>query len=176
MFLSFTGYGDLYPKTALGYIIGTLCAVCGLLMLSLPVPVIVSNFTLYYTHAQARLKLPKKSRKQVLLSAANALVDPAGMDTVDTISEESGTTNHSTGSRSSLRRASSEDSAFGSYHGISSLLIMLSSQKLPLNFSSRLSLLQWSLSCSILKAMVYGSLFLWWTETVCYINSVMKKR
>ena len=97
-------------------------------MLSLPVPVIVSNFTLYYTHAQARLKLPKKSRKQVLLSAANALVDPAGLDTVDTISEESGTTNHTSGSRNSLRRTSSEDSAFGSCHGISSLLI-----KLPLS-------------------------------------------
>ncbi|XP_060555933.1 potassium voltage-gated channel protein Shaw-like isoform X3 [Ruditapes philippinarum] len=101
------GYGDLYPRTALGYIIGTVCAVSGLLMLSLPVPVIVSNFTLYYTHAQARLKLPKKAKKQALLSAANALVDP---DVADTTSEESTATKNN-----SLPRTSSEDSAFGSY-------------------------------------------------------------
>ena len=78
-------------------------------MLSLPVPVIVSNFTLYYTHAQARLKLPKKAKKQALLSAANALVDP---DVTDSISEES------TATKNSLPRTSSEDSAFGSYPGI----------------------------------------------------------
>ncbi|XP_045177141.1 potassium voltage-gated channel protein Shaw-like isoform X6 [Mercenaria mercenaria] len=103
------GYGDLYPRTALGYIIGTVCAVCGLLMLSLPVPVIVSNFTLYYTHAQARLKLPKKAKKQALLSAANALVDP---DVADTISEES------TANKNSLPRTSSEDSAFDKFKEI----------------------------------------------------------
>ena len=56
------GYGDMYPRTALGYIVGAVCALCGLLMLALPVPVIVSNFTLYYTHAQAKMKLPKKTR------------------------------------------------------------------------------------------------------------------
>ncbi|XP_052759999.1 potassium voltage-gated channel protein Shaw-like isoform X3 [Mya arenaria] len=106
------GYGDLYPRTALGYIIGTVCAVCGLLMLSLPVPVIVSNFTLYYTHAQARAKLPKKSRKQMLLSAANALVDP---DDAVSVSEES-EVRQPLGSKASLQRSGSEDSAFGSYH------------------------------------------------------------
>lgn len=61
----------------------------------------------------------------MLLSAANALVDPGTMDTVDTISEESGTTNPTTGSKDSLNQASSDDSAFGSCHGISSLLIMI---------------------------------------------------
>lgn len=83
-------------------------------MLSLPVPVIVSNFTLYYTHAQARLKLPKKAKKKALLSAANALVDP---DVADTVSEDSSAT------KQSLQRTSSEDSAFGSCPGIGFLLI-----------------------------------------------------
>lgn len=80
-------------------------------MLSLPVPVIVSNFTLYYTHAQARLKLPKKSRKKALLSAANALVDPT--DAFETVSEDS---------KPSMCRTSSEDSAFGSCYGTIHLL------------------------------------------------------
>ena len=66
------GYGDMYPRTALGYIVGAICALCGLLMLALPVPVIVNNFTLYYSHAQAKLKLPQK-RKNVLVGAADAL-------------------------------------------------------------------------------------------------------
>ena len=72
------GYGDMYPRTGLGYLIGGLCAVTGVLVLALPVPVIVNNFALYYSHAQARSKLPKK-KKKVLVNAPDALkaVTPA---------------------------------------------------------------------------------------------------
>ncbi|XP_023932661.1 potassium voltage-gated channel subfamily C member 1-like [Lingula anatina] len=56
------GYGDIVPKTPYGYIVGALCAMCGVLMIALPVPVIVNNFAMYYTHAQAKLKLPKKKK------------------------------------------------------------------------------------------------------------------
>ena len=66
------GYGDIYPRSTLGYIVGILCAVCGVLIVALPVPVIVNNFALYYSHAQARMKLPKK-RKKVLIGAADVL-------------------------------------------------------------------------------------------------------
>ena len=66
------GYGDMTPRTALGYLVGSLCAVAGVLVLALPVPVIVNNFAVYYNHAQARLKLPKKQRK-TLVGAADAL-------------------------------------------------------------------------------------------------------
>ena len=48
-------------------------------MIALPVPVIVNNFNLYYSHAQARLKLPKKKRK-VLVNAANALKDSVDLE------------------------------------------------------------------------------------------------
>ena len=72
------GYGDMYPRTGLGYLIGGLCAVAGVLVLALPVPVIVSNFALYYNHAQARLKLPKK-RRRILVGAADMLKTQMGM-------------------------------------------------------------------------------------------------
>lgn len=66
------GYGDRVPRTWLGMIVGAVTAIIGVLTLALPVPVIVNNFALYYTHAQARQKLPKK-RKRVLVGAADAL-------------------------------------------------------------------------------------------------------
>jgi hypothetical protein len=69
------GYGDMAPQTPAGKFIGSLCAVCGVLTIALPVPVIVNNFSLYYSHAQARLKLPKK-RRRMLVGAANALKVP----------------------------------------------------------------------------------------------------
>ncbi|CAB4061562.1 KCNC1 [Lepeophtheirus salmonis] len=59
------GYGDMTPKTYLGMFVGTLCALAGVLTVALPVPVIVSNFAMYYSHTQARAKLPKKRRRVV---------------------------------------------------------------------------------------------------------------
>ena len=59
------GYGDMVPKTYLGMFVGMLCALGGVLAVALPVPVIVSNFSMYYSHTQARAKLPKKRRRVV---------------------------------------------------------------------------------------------------------------
>uniref|UniRef100_A0A8D9EB56 Potassium voltage-gated channel protein Shaw n=1 Tax=Cacopsylla melanoneura TaxID=428564 RepID=A0A8D9EB56_9HEMI len=57
------GYGDMVPKTYVGMFVGALCALAGVLTIALPVPVIVSNFSRFYSHAQARSKLPKKRRR-----------------------------------------------------------------------------------------------------------------
>lgn len=62
------GYGDIVPVTWVGKIIGGACSICGLLVVALPISIIGSNFNLYYAHAQARLKLPRK-RNKVLLSS-----------------------------------------------------------------------------------------------------------
>ena len=55
----------MVPKTYLGMFVGAMCAMAGVLVVALPVPVIVSNFAMYYSHTQARAKLPKKRRRVV---------------------------------------------------------------------------------------------------------------
>ena len=73
------GYGDMVPKTYLGMFVGSLCALTGVLTIALPVPVIVSNFAMFYSHTQARAKLPKTRRRVLPVEA----VRPKGGPTAD---------------------------------------------------------------------------------------------
>lgn len=51
------GYGDMYPQTLWGKLVGSCCALCGVLAIALPVPVIVSNFdTIYKKYRSRKLK------------------------------------------------------------------------------------------------------------------------
>ncbi|XP_048752079.2 potassium voltage-gated channel subfamily C member 3-like [Ostrea edulis] len=42
------GYGDMYPKSTLGYIVGGVCAFSGMLILAMPVAILATNFSDFY--------------------------------------------------------------------------------------------------------------------------------
>lgn len=56
------GYGDMYPTKNLGYVVGTFCALAGLLMIGFTVPIIVNHFVLFYTHLQSALRAEKRQK------------------------------------------------------------------------------------------------------------------
>ena len=46
--LTSLGYGDFTPTTGLGKLVGSACAVSGVLVMALPIPIVVDNFADYY--------------------------------------------------------------------------------------------------------------------------------
>ncbi|KAM9859542.1 A-type voltage-gated potassium channel KCND3-like isoform 1-T1 [Aulostomus maculatus] len=83
------GYGDMVPKTIAGKIFGSICSLSGVLVIALPVPVIVSNFSRIYHQNQradkrraqkkarlARIRIAKSgSASAFLLSKRNGLLN-----------------------------------------------------------------------------------------------------
>lgn len=45
-------YGDMTPSSIIGKIVGGVCSLSGVLVIALPVPVIVSNFSRIYSQNQ----------------------------------------------------------------------------------------------------------------------------
>lgn len=59
----FFRYGDMVPKTIVGKVFGSICSLSGVLVIALPVPVIVSNFSRIYHQSQ---RAEKRRAQRVL--------------------------------------------------------------------------------------------------------------
>ena len=67
------GYGDMYPKSEMGKVIGVICAFSGVITTALPVAVIATNYNIIYRTAKVkeRLKALEEKRAQLKLNGIN---------------------------------------------------------------------------------------------------------
>ena len=54
------GYGDTAPMSGWGYFVGALCALCGIVTIGLPIPIIATNFKIFYDYANLTQRMKGK--------------------------------------------------------------------------------------------------------------------
>ncbi|OWF43975.1 potassium voltage-gated channel subfamily C member 3-like [Mizuhopecten yessoensis] len=59
------GYGDFFPTSLLGYSVGVICAICGVVILSLPIAVISSNFSIYYSLSMEKGRMARLHKHHI---------------------------------------------------------------------------------------------------------------
>ena len=69
------GYGDMAPKGWAGYVVGVFCAIAGVIVTGLPIPIVSQNFYTYYKYAK-RLEAAKGACKKKQSAKKHSAVSP----------------------------------------------------------------------------------------------------
>jgi hypothetical protein len=59
MTLTTVGYDHKSPQTFLGKVVGGLCALSGIFILTLPIPIVVNSFAAYYKNREEAIQILK---------------------------------------------------------------------------------------------------------------------
>ncbi|XP_012936660.1 potassium voltage-gated channel subfamily A member 5 [Aplysia californica] len=86
------GYGDYYPTTPAGYVVGTICALTGLLLVAMPIAIIASNFSDFYDNMTSRDQYMRRQAlaKKVLCCTSGGCKTHGGVETSDSDGAGSG--------------------------------------------------------------------------------------
>ncbi|KAG1944366.1 potassium voltage-gated channel subfamily C member 1 [Pimephales promelas] len=68
--LTTVGYGDMYPEESKGKCVAVLCAMVGILLIILPVPIIINNFIKFNSLLKTKDSMPRRKEKRVHASTA----------------------------------------------------------------------------------------------------------
>ena len=87
--LTTVGYGDFYPKTWIGRAVGSACALTGVILIALTLPIFVNNFLTLYQYAMVEDVLQSKLQKHVAHNTEGTVskidVKPVNTDQTDVV-------------------------------------------------------------------------------------------
>lgn len=77
------GYGDMYPVTWLGKVVASMCALTGVLLITMPMVILITKFAKYYALTEAKQRrLAKTRRGDTNTLVASAMHDGKGLEYV----------------------------------------------------------------------------------------------